>query len=40
MTTGEAGFRTQARGLASRIVGGAQELTVDLAKPWRYLPRR
>ena len=38
MTTGEAGFRTQARGLASRIAGGARELTVDLAKPWRYLP--
>jgi mitochondrial fission protein ELM1 len=38
MTTGEAGFRTQARGLASRIAGDVRELTVDVAKPWRYLP--
>jgi len=38
MTTGEAGFRTQARGLASRIAGDARELTVDLARPWRFLP--
>ena len=38
MTTGEAGFRTQARGLAGRIAGDARELTVDLARPWRFLP--
>jgi hypothetical protein len=38
MTTGEAGFRTQARGLASRIAGDVRELTVDVRKPWRYLP--
>jgi len=38
MTTGEAGFRTQARGLANRIAGGARELTIDLANPWRFLP--
>jgi mitochondrial fission protein ELM1 len=38
MTTGEAGFRTQARGLATRVAGEARELTVDLRAPWRYLP--
>lgn len=38
MTTGEAGFRTQARGLAARVAGEARELTVDLRAPWRYLP--
>ncbi len=38
MTTGEAGFRTQARGLACRIAGGAREWTVDLRQPWRSLP--
>jgi mitochondrial fission protein ELM1 len=38
MTTGEAGFRTQARGLASRLSAGPRELVVDLRKPWRYLP--
>jgi mitochondrial fission protein ELM1 len=38
MTTGEAGFRTQARGLATRVAGEARELVVDLRAPWRYLP--
>jgi len=38
MTTGEAGFRTQARGLASRLSASPRELVVDLRKPWRYLP--
>ena len=38
ITTGEAGFRTQARGLASRIAADVRELTVDVRKPWRYLP--
>jgi mitochondrial fission protein ELM1 len=38
MTTGEAGFRTQARGLATAIAADARELVVDLRTPWRYLP--
>lgn len=38
MTTGQAGFRTQARGLASRLGPEPRELVVDLAAPWRYLP--
>jgi len=38
MTTGEAGFRTQARGLASRLSEAPRELVVDLRSPWRYLP--
>jgi mitochondrial fission protein ELM1 len=38
MTTGQAGFRTQARGLADRLGGAARELVVDLRPPWRYLP--
>jgi mitochondrial fission protein ELM1 len=38
MTTGEAGFRTQARGLASRLSDAPRELVVDLRAPWRYLP--
>ena len=38
MTTGEAGFRTQARGLASRLSAAPRELVVDLRSPWRYLP--
>ena len=38
MTTGEAGFRTQARGLASRLAEDVRELTVDVQKPWRFLP--
>lgn len=38
MTTGQAGFRTQARGLASRLGPDARELIVDIKAPWRYLP--
>jgi hypothetical protein len=38
MTTGQAGFRTQARGLATAIAPDARELVVDLRSPWRYLP--
>ncbi len=38
MTTGEAGFRTQARGLATRVAGEARELIIAPRAPWRYLP--
>jgi mitochondrial fission protein ELM1 len=38
MTSGEAGFRTQARGLATAVAGEARELTVGLRLPWRALP--
>jgi mitochondrial fission protein ELM1 len=38
VTTGEAGFRTQARGLASALADDPRELTVDLRMPWRLLP--
>jgi mitochondrial fission protein ELM1 len=38
VTTGEAGFRTQARGLASALAEAPRELTVDLRAPWRLLP--
>ena len=38
VTTGEAGFRTQARGLASAIAENPRELIVDLRMPWRLLP--
>lgn len=38
MTTGEAGYRTQARGLARAISEDARELVVDLRSPWRWLP--
>lgn len=38
MTTGQAGFRTQARGLASRLSAQPRELVVDLTWPWRRLP--
>jgi len=38
LTSGEAGHRTQARGLALAVAGEARELTVDLRSPWRYLP--
>ena len=38
MTSGEAGFRTQARGLALAVAGEARELVVDLRLPWRALP--
>ena len=38
ITTGEAGFRTQARGLAEAVVPGAVEKTVGLKAPWSMLP--
>lgn len=38
VTSGEAGHRTQARGLALAVAGEAEEFTVDLRAPWRYLP--
>lgn len=38
MTSGEAGFRTQARGLATRVAGEARELVVGLRSPWSALP--
>lgn len=40
MTTGEAGFRTQARGLAKALSDDPRELVVDLKLPWRALPAR
>ncbi|MDR3508792.1 MAG: mitochondrial fission ELM1 family protein [Caulobacteraceae bacterium] len=40
MTTGEAGFRTQARGLASALGEAPRELVVELKAPWRGLPGR
>ena len=38
LTSGEAGHRTQARGLALAVAAQAREYTVDLRAPWRYLP--
>jgi mitochondrial fission protein ELM1 len=38
ITTGEAGFRTQARGLAEAAAPGAQEKTIGLAAPWSWAP--
>jgi mitochondrial fission protein ELM1 len=38
VTSGEAGHRTQARGLALAVAPEARELTVDLRAPWRWLP--
>jgi len=38
MTSGEAGFRTQARGLATAVAGEARELVVGLRSPWSALP--
>jgi mitochondrial fission protein ELM1 len=38
MTTGEAGYRTQARGLARAIAPDARELVIGLRPPWRWLP--
>ncbi len=38
VTSGEAGHRTQARGLALAVAGEAREFTVGLRSPWRYLP--
>jgi mitochondrial fission protein ELM1 len=38
ITSGEAGHRTQARGLAVAVANEAREFTVDLRAPWRWLP--
>lgn len=38
MTTGEAGYRTQARGLARALAGSPREWVVDLRPAWRWLP--
>jgi mitochondrial fission protein ELM1 len=38
ITTGEAGFRTQARGLAQAVAPGAQEKTIGLGAPWSLAP--
>jgi uncharacterized protein len=38
MTTGEAGMRSQARGLAAAIGGEVVEKTIGLRAPWRWLP--
>jgi hypothetical protein len=38
ITTGEAGYRTQARGLARALSADAREFLVDLRAPWRKLP--
>ncbi len=38
MTTGEAGFRSQARGLAERLTPDPRELVVGLRFPWNRLP--
>src|SRR5580693_2504276 len=38
MTTGEAGFRTQARGLALALSDHPRELIVGLRPPWNRLP--
>jgi uncharacterized protein len=38
ITTGEAGFRTQARGLAEAVAPGAQEKTIGLKAPWSLAP--
>lgn len=38
ITTGEAGFRTQARGLAQAVVPGAQEKAIGLRAPWSWAP--
>jgi hypothetical protein len=38
MTTGEAGFRSQARGLAERLAPEPRELVVGLRFPWDRLP--
>jgi mitochondrial fission protein ELM1 len=38
MTTGEAGYRTQARGLARALAETPREWVIDLRPPWRWLP--
>jgi len=40
VTTGEAGMRTQARGLAQAVADIVEERTVRLAPPWSWLPHR
>ncbi len=40
ITTGEAGYRTQARGLARALSGAAREWVVSPRAPWRWLPGR
>jgi hypothetical protein len=37
ITTGEAGFRTQARGLAEAVAPGAEEKTIGLPAPWSLM---
>ena len=37
LTTGEAGMKSQARGLALAVAGSVVEKTVGLAAPWRWL---
>ncbi len=38
ITTGEAGFRTQARGLTEAVVPGAREMRIGLKAPWSLAP--
>jgi mitochondrial fission protein ELM1 len=38
ITNGAAGFRTQARGLATAVIPGAIEKTVDVRAPWSLAP--
>src|ERR1700761_2333718 len=38
LTTGEAGFRTQARGLAPPMADAPREWVADLRPMWRWLP--
>jgi len=38
ITTGEAGFRTQARGLAEAVAPDAKEKTIGLRAPWSLAP--
>ena len=38
ITTGEAGFRTQARGLAQAVAPGAREKIIGLTAPWSLAP--
>ena len=38
ITTGEAGFRTQARGLTEAVAPGAEEKTIGLKTPWSLAP--
>ena len=38
MTTGEAGMRSQALGLAEAVAGTVVEKVVELRAPWSWLP--